>query len=315
MKEPVFNDHDVLILFTMDVEPPARADGRTSGPATAEEGGRRVREYADALARFGYVPTYFVHPELGAWQADLFLGLQRRGAGLGLHLHASKFTASPRPCELGGLTRNEQVEVLSAGSDLFERHFGFRPRIFRPGCFSANDCTYGALHELGFVGGSVSIPGRVWPERYCVWAGAEAHPHFANDRFRQLPGDLPFVDIPLSVDRVAGLRTHRLGFQHYADLRPGGVYSEDEDSGRDHAVLLRHVAQQLAEDRPGLKTIVIDVHNDRDFITPETTSAKQLQVLLTGMGPILAEFGLSPVSATMEQAIATFNQRQQGALT
>ena len=309
MNEAIINDSDVHVLFTMDVEPPAHADGRTSGPATAEEGGRRVREYADALAGFGYVPTYFVHPELGESQAELFLDLQRRGAGLGLHLHTAKFAASPRPCELGGLTRDEQVEVLSSGRALFERYFAFRPRIFRPGCFSANDFTYGVLHELGFTGGSISIPGRVWPERCCVWAGAEPHPHFANDRFRQLPDDLPFVDIPLSVDRIGGLRTHTLGFQHYADLRPGGVYREDEDSGRDHAALLRHMAQQLAEERPGLKTIVIDVHNDREFIDPQTTSARQLQVLLPGLEVILAQFGLRPVSATMEQAITAFNQR------
>ncbi len=302
------DNRDVLILFTMDVEPPARADGRTSGPATAEQGSRRVREYADALAEFGYVPTYFVHPELGESQADLLLELQRRGAGLGLHLHTAKCALSPRPCELGGLTRSEQITVLAAGRDLFDRYFGFRPRIFRPGCFSASDCTYGVLHELGFVGGSISIPGRVWPERCCVWAGAEPHPHFANDRFRQLPGELPFVDIPLSVDRIAGLRTHALGFQHYADLRPGGVYSEDEDSGRDHAVLLRHMAQQLAEEQPGLKTIVIDVHNDRDFIDLQTTSGRQLQILLTGLEPILAEFGLRAVSATIEQAIDMFRQ-------
>ncbi len=240
MNEAIINDLDVLILFTMDVESPALADGRTSGPATAEEGGRRVREYADALAQHGYVPTYFVHPELGETQSDLFLDLQSRGAGLGLHLHTAKFAASPRSCELGGLTRDEQIEVLSSGRALFERYFGFCPRIFRSGCFSANDCTYGVLHELGFT---------------------------------------------------------------------GGVYSEEEDSGRNHAELLRNVVQQLAEERPGLKTVGIDVHNDRDFIDQQSTSAKQLHTLLTSLEPVLAQFGLRSVSATMEQAIKAFKRR------
>jgi hypothetical protein len=305
---------EVLILFTMDVEPAAQADGRTSGPASTEEGGRRVREYAEALAAFGYAPTFFVHPELGETQAELFLELQREGAGLGLHVHTAKFAGSPRRCELGGLTRKEQVATLSAGIDMFEGSFGFRPRIFRPGCFSANDCTYGVLDELGFTGGSVSIPGRVWTDRYCVWAGAEPHPHYANDRFRQLPGELPFVDIPLSVDRIGGLRTHELGFEHYVDLRPGGVYRETEDSGRDHAVILRHIARQLAHEEPILNTVVIDVHNDRDFIDPETTSARQLRTMLNGLEPILNECGLRPVSATLEQAIERFrrNQRSNG---
>ena len=151
-------DNEVMILFTMDVEPPARADGRTSGPATVEEGGNRVRDYADALAAFGYVPTYFIHPELGETQADLFL---------------------------------------------------------------------------------------------------------------------------------------------------------EEDSGRDHAALLRSIVRQLADEQPRLKTIVIDVHNDRDFIDLETTSARQLQAVLADLEPTLADFGLRPVSATVEQAIDRFISNQR----
>ena len=82
-------DRDVLVIFTMDVEPSTRADGHTSGPATTAEGARRVREYADLLREHGYAPTYFVHPELGEEQADLFLELRERGAEVGLHLHRS----------------------------------------------------------------------------------------------------------------------------------------------------------------------------------------------------------------------------------
>jgi len=202
-------------------------------------------------------------------------------------------------------------QQIEAARDMFRAHFGFSPRIFRPGCFSSNDFTYGVLHDLGFVGGSVSIPGRVWTERHCVWAGAEPHPHFANARFRQVPGELPFVDVPLSVDRIGGLRTHALGFQHYMDLRPGGVYSEQEDSGRDHAVLLRNIVRQLAEERPQLKTIVIDVHNDRDFLDKEATSARQLRTILTGLDPELATCGLRPVPATVEQAVDRFVGKQR----
>ena len=66
-------DRDVLVIFTMDVEPPTRADGYTSGPSTTAEGARRVREYAGILREHGYAPTYFVHPELGEQQADLLL--------------------------------------------------------------------------------------------------------------------------------------------------------------------------------------------------------------------------------------------------
>jgi hypothetical protein len=79
-------------------------------------------------------------------------------------------------------------------------------------------------------------------------------------------------------------------------------------------VILRHIARQLAHEEPILKTVVIDVHNDRDFIDPETTSARQLRTMLNGLEPILNECGLRPVSATLEQAIERFrrNQRSNG---
>ena len=297
---------DVLVLFTMDVEPAAQADGKTSGPATLAEGARRVREYAEVLGEFGYSPTYFVHPELGETQADLFAELQSRGACVGLHIHAVKFATVPSPCELGGLTGARQESVIAAGAEMFSRHFGFQPRIFRPGCFSANDETYRVLCRLGFEGGSISIPGRVWPDRCCIWTGADPHPHYAHEAFRQSAGQLPFVEIPLSVDRVGGLRRHPLGFDHYVDLRPGGVYRDAEDSGRDHSVIVRHLVEQLVAEAPRLKTLVIDVHNDRDFADLSTTPARQLRTVLESLAPELSQHGLRPVNATFETAIERF---------
>ena len=301
-------DNDVLILFTMDVELVAVADGKTSGPQSLAEGERNTRDYAGILADYGYSPTLFVHPELGEFQAPMLLDLRSSGAELGLHIHTAKFAERPHDCEMGGLTASEQHDVLSAAIAMFESYFDFRPVIFRPGCFSANDASYGVLHDLGFTGGSISIPGRVWHERFCHWANAEPHPHFAHDAFRQVAGHLPFVDIPLSVDRIGGLQTHPLGFQHYVDLRPGGVYSHDEDTGRDHSILLRNIVQQLLDENPLLKTIVIDVHNDRDFRDPASPSARQLKTILDGLKPELAKHGFLPVSATLSEAISRYRE-------
>lgn len=309
MKTLNYSQDDVLVIFTMDVEPVATADGKTSGPASAAEGARRVRQYADVIGEYGYQPTFFIHPEMAELQADLFNEMRERGAAVELHLHTVKFAHQGRkyPTELGGLPRPLQLEALAAARDRFTEAMGFTPALFRPGCFSANDNTYGVLQELGFAGGSISIPGRTWTKRYCAWAGAMPHPHFANNEFRQLPGNLSFVEIPLSVDRIGGLRTHPvLGFQHYVDLRPGGVYTEEEDSGRDHAVILHNMATQLITEKPLLKTIVIDVHNDRDFVTPGATPAKHLRTILDNLGQEFDPHNLHPVSATMPQTVEYF---------
>lgn len=299
-------EHEVLVLFTMDAEPAASKapGGAVSGPADNAEGALRITEYMEVLSAYGYTPTFFIHPELGREQSALFLKLQSQGAGLGLHIHAVK---SGQAVELGGLPAAVQRETLQRGLQLFSEYFGFRPEIFRPGCFSANDCTYQILHELGFKGGSVCIPGRVWTERCCVWSGACPHPHYANPYFRQLEGGLPFVEIPLSVDRSRLLR-HPLGFDYYADLRPGDVYTSENVVPRDHRQVLTHIIRQLAVEKPRLKTIVIDVHNDRNFKDMSTAPAQQLRCILDHLAPELANYGMKPVNATFEQAIGRFRQ-------
>jgi hypothetical protein len=296
---------EVLIVFTMDAELASGGREATSGPEDNKEGALRIREYMEVLGDYGYKPTFFIHPELGDEQADLFLELQEQGACLGLHIHAAKFAPTGHKVELGALSYQQQEEVLTLGMEMFERYFGFSPELFRPGCFSANDSTYNVLSELGFKGGSISIPGRVWAERHCVWAGAEPHPHYANENFRQCSGDLPFVDIPLSVDRSRLVR-HPLGFDHYFDLRPGDVYAEENAVPRDHKLVLANIARQLHDDDPLLKTIVIDVHNDRDFKSLSTSPARQLQAVLQNLEPELATYGMAPISAGCDQAIDTF---------
>jgi len=300
------SENKVQILFTMDVEL-ISAGANSSGPESNEEGAGRVREYMEVLGDYGYKPTFFIHPELGETQSEMFLELKEQGACLGLHIHAAKFAPTCHKVEMGALSFAQQKEMLTIGAEMFERHFGFRPDIFRPGCFSANDHTYKALSELGFKGGSICIPGRIWMERYCVWAGADLHPHYANENMRQISGDSAFVEIPLSVD-TSNLVRHPLGFDHYFDLRPGDVYNNENVIARDHKQILANIVRQLNDDNPVLKTIVIDVHNDRDFKNLSTTPARQLKTVLDNLKPELAKYEMIPVSATYDQAIERFKK-------
>ena len=291
---------DVFILFTMDVERSTTAAG-VSGPRSDAEGARSIEGYRDALDAFGYRGTYFVHPEVAEVQTDLFLRLRDEGAALGLHLHTTKFRDAPTPVELGGLTAGEQRAILGRAARQFGDALGFRPELFRPGCFSANDATYGVLTELGFTGGSVCVPGRVWPDRFCVWAGAYPYARLAHAAFRQLPGDLPFVEVPLSVDMTRPLIRHPVGFLHYPDLRPGGVYTKAQQDGRDHRTLLGNILRRMAEDDPPVKTLVVDIHNDRDFTSPDSEAARHLRALLEGIEPEAAAAGLRPRGSTMAE--------------
>ncbi len=305
---------EVHILFTMDVEPVSTGEG-VSGPESEEAGLNATRAYREILSRRGYLPSYFVHPELARSYPSFFSELAESGCALGLHLHSTKFAGGLRmgahdSVELGGLTAAEQRKVVGEAASLYESALGYRPTLFRPGCFSANDFTYSVLHGLGFTGGSISIPGRIWPERFCVWSGAYPYAHYAHPSFRQVvgPGELPFVDIPLSVDLTSPLKNHPVGFLHYPDLRPGGVYSEDDEMEYDRRSMLKNILRQMKEDDPPVKTLVVDVHNDRDFIGRDSQAARHLHEVLEGIEPECRAIGYTPVASTYDKVVASFLQ-------
>lgn len=270
------------VLFTMDVEPTTAVAGR-SGPASDEAGLCAVSNYERVLGERGYRATYFVHPEVAEAAPGFFRELKDRGSAVGLHVHPTKFAPDPQPCELGGLAVSDQRRILRQAMEMFETALGFRPTLFRPGCLSANDDTFSLLVELGFKGGGVSIPGRIWPGRHCIWAGAYPYAHFAHGSFRQAVGDLSFVEIPLSVDLTDPICINPNGFYHYRDLRPGGMYSAEDEVSYDRRELLHRILQRMAADNPPVKTLVIDVHNDRDFISPGATAARHLREVLDGI--------------------------------
>ena len=297
----------LFVLFTMDVEPCA-ADTMSSGPSSDEAGMRSIKGYQDVLRTWGYRATYFIHPELACTQAEFFRDLAKEGNALGLHLHTTKFALDKQRCELGGLTAEAQRRILRMAVEEFEAGMGFPPTLFRPGCFSANDATYGILSELGFTGGGVSIPGRIWTEHFCVWSGAYPYAHFAHEAFRQSEGALPFVNIPLSVDLTSPLSYNPVGFYHYPDLRPGGVYDEDDEVEHDRCELLHNILRRTVADDPPVKTLVVDVHNDRDFTDQSSQAARHLQTVLQGLESECKELELERVPSTYDEVVKRFLQ-------
>lgn len=297
----------LYVLFTMDVEPTAAALGH-SGPADDQLGMQSIRDFQTVLGARGFKATYFVHPELVERYPDFYRTLHADGNDVGLHVHTTKLVIAPQPGELGSLTADEQRRLLTLAMEQFQRGMGKLPNIFRPGCFSANDATYSVLVDLGFIGGGVSIPGRIWPDRFCVWSGAQPYTHFAHKAFRQAPGNLPFVNIPLSVDLTTPLRYNPVGFYHYPDLRPGGVYSPQDEVPLDRPSMLRNILHQMNKDNPPLKTLVVDVHNDRDFVSPTSPATGHLQAVLDGLVPTCDQLGWQIVPSTYQQVIEQFNR-------
>jgi len=206
---------EIQIVPTMDCEPPQSEISEyanrksSSGPEDYAESRQSIAGYIAVLDQYEYMPTLFVHPQVAMRQREFFLDLRDRGVCLGLHLHPYKMDESYRH-DLGAHEYSTQREILAEATRRWEDALGYHPEYFRPGVFSANDCTYGLLEDLGYSGGSVSSPGRVLPSAAAVWAGAEYYPHRAHRGLRQLDGEADFADVPMTVDTDSPIQGQRL---------------------------------------------------------------------------------------------------------
>jgi len=281
---------DLHVVVTMDVEvPTSQSHGSASGPPDAESGGQWSKAFANVAGSFGLPVTYFVHPEVVLEQGSLYKHLEDAGHCLGLHLHAWRFDARYR-CEFGGLNERQARQMLSEANDIWRTVFGARPLYFRPGTMSANDAIFRVLSDLGFRGGSLSLPGRVFPDKHAVWMGAPLDPHRAHPDFRLVEGPLDFANMPVSVDTSKLIAKGGRHF-HY-DLRP-------DFTDIDHVAIVRRIVGQIVERDPLVPCINLLTHNDHDFSDQASTVTCNLLATLKAIERASAEYGLSCRGSTL----------------
>ena len=294
---------NINVVVTMDCEPTtATADPAGSGPADFAFGERAVRGYAKIAAEHGFPVTYFIHPETAVGQPHVFQELASDGACLGLHMHPWKFSkwrygGKRYMAHFGGLSADDQRTLLAESIALFHSAFGRHPLYFRPGTYSANDNTYAVLADLGFRGGSISSPARVFPSVNVNWAGAEPDPHRAHRYFRQLKGDLDFAEMPNTGDMSEPIvRSDRLGKgkKMYPDLRP------DFDWGIPHVDIAGRMLEQLATRNPAVWCFNLGSHNHFDYLDPKEPAGLRLRSSLEAIHAVAARAGVKAVGATME---------------
>ena len=284
-------DNPIYVLITMDVEPalPADRPAATTGPLNYADSERFIRAYWAMAAEYGYPVTFMIHPEVTLAHPGLMLELEQEGASLGLHIHPWKFSDGHYKAHFGGLRTAQQYAIVSEATAMWQAGLGKRPRFFRPGTFSCNDNTLPVLEELGFVGGSVSLPGRVYPDMNAVWAGAEPDPHRGHAVFRHLAGDLEFVNIPLSVDMS---RTEdRDGRKFHWDLRP-------DWQSADYRLIASNIVTQVLARRPKVPVIHMVTHNDHDYTDPEDRVRRNFATVLREITDACQRAGATPVGAT-----------------
>jgi hypothetical protein len=184
------------VCFTMDCE---QINERASqgGPVTWELGERAIRGYCETLLEHNLGATLFVVPQAAMRYRALLIELAGNGIELGLHYHPQDHGYADF---LGAYTAEEQARLVGEAIDEWSQALGQAPLIFRPGNVSANDATFPVLVQLGFLAGSVSVPLRNFVEVRANWVGAPFDPHWAHQANRLLPGSLPFLEVPITVD-------------------------------------------------------------------------------------------------------------------
>ena len=305
---------DVALLPTMDCEPPgpeitahARSKSAT-GPTDYEASESSIRGFVSLCDDLGLAPTLFVHPQVGEQHRDLFLDLRDSGVCLGLHLHPYKLNPDYR-ADLGAYAAETQREILTEAIDRWEAVFDEHPRYVRPGVFSANDATYQVLDDIGFLGGSVSTPGRVKPDAAAVWAGAPVDPHRGHAAFRMLPGDLDFVDAPVTVDRSRPVTGGHLGQGGYESLYVSDIEAEALDpdaSAYDLAAVTRNTLERIERDSPSRPALVTNTHNNMAYGDTDHRACENLRTVARTAREYCRGTPISLEPTTLDAFVANF---------
>lgn len=266
-REPLY------VCMTMDVER-IRSLGPMGGPDTWELGEEAVRSYCHALSEQGLRATLFVVPDTATKQGGMLQEVAgQTGAELGMHFHPQYWRDNYRSPDdhefLGGYSGEEQYELLSEALSQTTEGLGQQPRAFRGGNFSANDETFGVLVRLGFTHGSVGQPGRTVTGVRAVWPGACPDVHRAHRAFRLVPGDLDFVEVPVTSDRA---RTDN--WTGVGDVRFEGATPEQI------AKAVRQEVTRQVEDGELIKHVCLFTHNVVSYFPESRIGESKYEVLV-----------------------------------
>ena len=295
--------NEMYIVITMDCERLRQdTNDQASGPSSWQESEASISGYCDIARKHGLPVTLFLHPEVVCAHRDLLLDLELSGTCIdGLHLHPWKFADGQYNTHLGRLDERSQIAVLSEAIAEYRCVLGRRPRYFRPGWFSANDSTYRVLVQLGFRGGSVSAPERIYPDIGAIWASSPKDPHLPNGIFRNVRGCVPFGEMPLTCDFSRPFTSgNRRGFM---DLRPDNLNAE-------HQQMVDSILTQIISRQPVVPVINIVTHNEHDYSDPSDIVRQRYDKLLGYIIDGCCKRNIEPIGETIKTVIDLIFKRQ-----
>lgn len=277
----------LYVMFTMDCES-IDSIATEGGPVDWAFSRRSMEGYVKVLNREGYAPTLFISPPNAEENASMLLDLHKSGAELALHVHPQDFGY----CEyLGAYDHEAQVRIIGSAAEHWAEKIGFLPTSFRGGNLSANDATAGALCELGFRQGSLSVPGRSFTRVKSNWAGAPMNPWHMNKANRLLEGDLDFLEIPVTADWESVM---------WGGLTKLELRIEMVDA-RAHGFTIRKNVERQLKDQIEEPYLCILTHNIFDYSDPSEFRSQVLEGVIREIQGCAALHELTVAGLTLEQ--------------
>lgn len=272
-------------------------DCEVSQPAVRDLplGARAVRAFGDLLDENGHRATFHVLPSDVEAHTNVYRELKDRGHEIGLHVHPATDGYEEF---LGVYGAEQQAEIIRDAGDRFSSALGFAPQSICIGYASTNDFTYGVLYDLGYRHGTCSIPSRVLPECASVHAGAPLDLHYANRHNRLLPGEMDFVEIPITVDPDSRM----WGGKHPQDLRVELV------DAKNHWYTIHKSVKRQVEDGVPIKFLRAITHNTFDYSDHNDFRRQTLVGMMKHIQAIAEDLQLQIVPATGSQIAAAYRQ-------
>lgn len=239
--------------------------------------------------------TFHVLPGDAEANAPLYRDLKSRGHEIGLHVHPAEQGYG----EFFGIYGpDEQHAILREARQRAEDALGFAVGSLCIGYGSTNDHSYRVFHEQGFRHGMTSIPTRILPECASVHAGAPLGMHYANPHNRVLPGNLDYVEVPVTVDPESRM----WGGKHPQDLR-----IELVDAKNHFYTMKKSIDRQLAEKPPVIYLLAI-THNVFDYSNPHDFRRLTLNGVLDHAQRLASQYQLQLTATTIGELAGLYRQ-------
>lgn len=275
------------VLFTINCEPPKSRFLKT-GPESWEMSARSIEGFCIRLGRAGHRATLLSSLACVEEQTPLMEDVIKRGNEVGLFLHPPQIGDGRFKRYLGQYNADDQRSLIDHHAERFADHLGTRPRSFRGGHFSANNETYRVLFDLGFRQGSLSEPGRNLPNRAAVWIDAPTKPHYVSREQHHTPGDLPFLELPVTTDPDIEIAR---GVPYVLQIEAGTLEAL-------HRPIIESYLERMAAEVSPFYILTFYTCNSIDFYNEENAHARTLELILDEIERLSERFKIVPVTMT-----------------